>query len=219
MKHIPLSRRILWMLLAAAIQCVYLPASQATSGGIAPKLPIDVIPVYPIWVIPYYLTFLVWTFAVIWTLTKADDRQFREILAAALLTTSAGALTFVFFPTYVDLPVVRGSDVFSALLRLVQMAGGNHAALPSAHNYVTMLAAAFAIRFRPRWRWFWLITLTMIALSTLFTGQHYILDMATGLALGWIGYRFGVWWAERQDARMAASAARGDMEDGNWRAG
>ena len=197
MNELPLSKRLLWILAPVAIQSIYFPTSLATSGGIAPKLPIDVFPVYPVWVAPYYFTYLVWLFGILWTLFRSDARQFRAVMAGSLFTISIGAATFLFFPTYVELPVIRGGDIFSVMLRAVQVAGGTHAALPSAHNYGTMLVSAFAIHFQPRLRWFWLAVLMMIALSTLFTGQHYILDAVTGLALGWIGFRFGVWWARK----------------------
>lgn len=31
-----------------------------------------------------------------------------------------------------------------------------------------------------------------VVLSTLFTHQHYLLDPVGGIALSWIGYRFGI---------------------------
>jgi len=201
MDEIPLSRRLLWFLLIVVIQSVYFPVSQATSGGILPKLAIDVIPVYPIWVVPYYFTYAVWIFAIYWTLFRLDARSFRAAIAGALLTVTVGALTFLFFPTYIELPVIVGADVFSTMLRAVQLAGGTHAALPSAHNYGTMLVSSFAIHFYPRWRWFWSAVIVTIALSTLFTGQHYILDVVAGLVLGFVGYKFGVWWVERKETR------------------
>lgn len=198
MSEVPLSKRFFWVLIAFAIQSIYFPTSLATSGGIAPKLPIDVIPVYPVWVVPYYFTYAVWLFGIYWTLFKLDARSFRAVIAASLLTISIGALTFLFFPTYIDLPIIPGDDIFSVMLRAIQVAGGTHAALPSAHNYGTMLVSAFAIHFYPRRRWIWIIILVSIALSTLFTGQHYILDVVAGLTLGWIGFKFGLYWAGRK---------------------
>ena len=198
MSEVPLSKRFFWVLVAFAIQSIYFPTSLATSGGIAPKLPIDVIPVYPVWVVPYYFTYAVWLFGIYWTLFKLDVRSFRAVIAASLFTISIGALTFIFFPTYIDLPVIPGDDIFSIMLRAIQIAGGTHAALPSAHNYGTMLVSAFAIHFYPRKRWIWIIILVTIALSTLFTGQHYILDVVAGLTLGWIGFKFGLYWADKK---------------------
>jgi membrane-associated phospholipid phosphatase len=200
MKELTLKKRIGLMLVAVAIQCIYIPASLATSGGIAPKLPIDVIPVYPVWVVPYYMTYGIWLFAGFWALYKLEDRAFRQAITAALFAVSIGAFMFVFFPTYIVLPAVTGTDIFSAMLRTIQIAGGTHAALPSAHNYVTMLITAFAIHLYPRQKILWIAIVTTIALSTLFTGQHYILDVVTGLTLGWVSYRFGLWWVDRKGA-------------------
>jgi membrane-associated phospholipid phosphatase len=199
MGTMPRSKRLVWVLVAVAIQCIYVPTSQATSGGVLPKLSIDVFPVYPIWVVPYYFTFVVWLFGLYWAIFQLDDRSFRAALAGGLLVASVGAATFIIFPTYIELPTITGTDIFSQLLRMVQVAGGTHAALPSAHNYVTMLIAAFACRLYPKRAWLWITILASIALSTLFTGQHYILDVVTGLALGIIGYYFGWFLVERRE--------------------
>ena len=110
----------------------------------------------------------------------------------------------MFFPTYIELPTIIGADLFSVALRFIQIAGGDHAALPSAHNYVTMLIVAFALRLYPARAWLWLTILALIALSTIFTGQHYILDVVSGLALGLAGYKFGWMFLERREREPAS---------------
>lgn len=196
-QEFPLSKRLLWALVLGVIQSIYFPTSQAASGGIAPRLSIDVFPVIPIWVVPYYLIYLVWAFGAYWALFKLDARAFRALIVAALFTVTVGVLTYIFFPTYIDLPTIPGNDLFAVMLRAVQVAGGSHAALPSAHNYLTMLMSAFAMQLYPRQRPLWIAVVGIVALSTLFTGQHYILDVVTGLTLGWIGYKIGWIFTER----------------------
>jgi membrane-associated phospholipid phosphatase len=40
-----------------------------------------------------------------------------------------------------------------------------------------------------------MMILVIISLSTLFTGQHYILDVIGGYVVAWVGFHFGLWWA------------------------
>jgi membrane-associated phospholipid phosphatase len=41
----------------------------------------------------------------------------------------------------------------------------------------------------------WVLILLIVSLSTLFTGQHYILDVLGGYLIALAGYYFGLWWA------------------------
>jgi membrane-associated phospholipid phosphatase len=40
----------------------------------------------------------------------------------------------------------------------------------------------------------WILILVIVSFSTLFTGQHYILDVLGGYAVAFSGYQFGLWW-------------------------
>ena len=53
--NLTVGKRLLLLLLACCIQMIYIPTSNALSGWIEPKLPIDVFPIWPIWVVPYVL--------------------------------------------------------------------------------------------------------------------------------------------------------------------
>lgn len=199
MNELPLIKRIGLLLGAAAIQSLYGPTSQWMTGGFAPKIALDaLIPLWPAWVAAYAACYPLWLTAFLYAAWKMDARRFRSLLAACFFSFSLGILTFVLFPTYVDLPTLTGTDGFSALLRQLQIAGGRYDALPSGHVYITTLLALFYSLWHARLRWLWILILLVISLSTLFTGQHYILDVAAGLALGWVGYRFGLWWVARK---------------------
>jgi len=190
-----LSKRLLLVFLACCIQLVYIPTSNRIAGGIAPRLPIDIFPIWPIWVLPYVLCYILWFAGIAWIIFRGDDRQFRSFIAACLLTFGLGALTFMFFPTYVERASLVGSDLFTFLLRAIHEDWGRYAALPSGHVYITTLLALFFSRWYPRFKSLWILILVIVSLSTLFTGQHYILDVLGGYLVALAGYGFGLWWA------------------------
>jgi membrane-associated phospholipid phosphatase len=197
----PLKKRILIILGTLLIQFNYSIATRVLQGGIIPKLPIDVFPLSVVWVIPYILWYPIIVIAGVWLIRKMDERLFRAFAAGFTLTCTLGVLTFYLFPTYIIDPPLPGTDIFSKTLLFLQSIDGNYAAFPSSHVYVTGILALFFDRWYPKYGWLWLLIFIMIALSTLFTRQHYILDVVGGMLYAWIGYRFGVWWVARYPLR------------------
>ena len=174
---------------------IYVPTSNRITGGIEPKLPIDIFPVWPIWVLPYVLCYVLWFSSGTWIILKIQDRPFRSFIAACMLSFAIGTTTFVLFPTYIQAATLEGSDVFTVLLRIIHENWGRYDAFPSGHVYITTLLTLFFIRWYPRWKLLWILTLLVVSLSTLFTGQHYILDVLGGYLVALAGYHFGLWWA------------------------
>jgi membrane-associated phospholipid phosphatase len=190
-----LGKRTLLVFLVCCIQWIYVPTSNQLTGGIEPKLPIDVFPVWPIWVLPYVLCYALWLSSLMWVILKAEDRFFESVVAACMLTFSLGVATFIFFPTYVKAATVPGSDIFATLLRFIHENWGRYDALPSGHIYITTLLALFFSRWYPHQKLWWILIVVIVSLSTLFTGQHYILDVFGGYVVALAGYYFGLWWA------------------------
>jgi membrane-associated phospholipid phosphatase len=112
-----------------------------------------------------------------------------------MVTFSIGTATFVFFPTYIQAAVIPGNDIFSSLLRFIHENWGRYDAFPSGHVYITTLLTLFFSRWVPRRKALWIGILAIVSLSTLFTFQHYIIDVVGGYVAGLAGYRFGLWWA------------------------
>jgi len=206
-----LNKRILLFLLTYCIQLLYIPTSERVSGGIEPKLSIDIFPIWAIWVVPYVLCYGLWLFSILWIILNTEDRVFRSFLAACVLAFSIGSLTFILFPTYVKPATLQGNDIFTVLLRLLHTKWGRYDAFPSGHVYITTLLALFFSRWYPGQKVLWILILVTVSLSTLFTGQHYILDVLGGYAVGLVGYRFGLWWAgflpyqKQPDQRISSS--------------
>jgi membrane-associated phospholipid phosphatase len=195
-----LNKRLLLVFLVCCIQMIYIPASNRVTGGIEPKLPIDIFPIWPIWVLPYELCYIFWFSGIVWVIFKAEDRRFRSVIAACILTFSTGAVTFIFFPTYVKSATFEGSDIFTFLLHSLHEMWGRYAAFPSGHVYITTLLVLFFGRWYPRLNSLWISILIIVSLSTLFTGQHYILDVLGGYLVALAGYYFGLWWAGFREA-------------------
>lgn len=193
----PLRKRLLIVSIALLIQFNYSIATRVLQGGIIPKLPIDIFPLSVIWVIPYALWYPLVAYAGVWLTLKSDERMFRTFIAGFVCTCILGVSTFYLFPTYIIDPELPSTDIFSKTLLFLQSIDGDYAAFPSAHIYVTVILVLFFDRWFPKYRWRWLFIYVMIAFSTLFTQQHYILDVIGGTVYAWIGYRFGLWWVNR----------------------
>jgi membrane-associated phospholipid phosphatase len=112
-----------------------------------------------------------------------------------MLTFSIGVSTFIFFPTFVRPAAFEGNDIFAVFLRMIHESWGRYDAFPSGHVYITTLLTLFFSRWYPRYRLIWITLLAIVSLSTLFTGQHYILDVIGGYMVASVGYHFGLWWA------------------------
>ena len=198
----PLKKRILLLVAVIIIQAVYTPTSLFMKGGIEPKLPWDIFPLQVVWIIPYVACYPLWAFALGWLVWKTDEQRFRKAIAGLFFACSLGVSIFLLFPTYVVHPEIPGTDLLSQLLLSLQVTGGNYDAFPSAHIYITTILALFYSEWYPKQKWLWMAIVIIVSLSTLFTQQHYLIDVFGGYLTGWLGYRFGLWWGTLKFNRM-----------------
>jgi membrane-associated phospholipid phosphatase len=181
-------------LLPWLIQALYLPLNRLQSGGIAPALPIDnIFPLRPWWTVPYLLTLVMWGLAPLWAAFAMPDRLYRAFLISLSAVIVSGIICFTFFPTYVVRPSISSDNPAMAPIRFLYSADNVYNALPSGHAYITALFALYWSRWKPHLRPLWWAILLIVLLSTLFTRQHYVLDLVAGLALAGGGYALGLW--------------------------
>jgi membrane-associated phospholipid phosphatase len=206
METISLKKRIALVSIPVILQLIYLPTSHFMTGGIAPRIPLDsFIPIWSIWVVPYMLVWPIWIVAYSWAAFKMQGRLFKVAVASATFTIAVGMTIFMLYPTYVTLPVIKGTDFFTNALRYVYANDGRYDAAPSGHVYMTTLLALFYSLWYPRLKWLWMTILVIVCMSTLFTGQHYIMDVITGLILGIGGYYAGFWLVDKWDKKQTES--------------
>jgi membrane-associated phospholipid phosphatase len=184
-----LFRRIPILLIPLCIQLLYVPLNHYLRGGIMPVTPFDdLIPLWPIWGLPYLLALPMWIGAFLWAGAKMPDDLFKAFVLAASSVMSFAMLVFLVFPTYVQRPLVVGQGFGVDLIKFIYSHDGIYNALPSGHVYITTLLMLFWSRWLPRFRFLWIPVWVVILLSTLFTRQHYLLDVASGAALAAVGY-------------------------------
>ncbi len=163
---------------------LYFPINQNVTGGITPDLPIDAsIPLWPIWAIPYLLSIPWWIAALAWGALKMDYSRWRHFSLCLGLTIVISYLFFIIYPTYVVRPDITDQDFFSQLVLWIYGSDQAHNALPSGHTYTTLIISIFWSQWLPKLKPFWIGIAVLVLLSTLFTKQHYLLDLLAAAVL------------------------------------
>lgn len=195
--------RLVWLVVLFAVQALYFPINRNVEGGVVlHTVWDDLIPFWPVWAIPYLLSILWWIACFFWAAAKMDDTLYCAFVASALVVMLSSYVVFILFPTYVRRPVLHGEGWELDIVRWIYNNDRLNNAFPSGHTYTTMLIVFFWWTWRPKLRWLWGAIAAVVILSTLFTGQHNLLDPVGGLLWAWGGYRLGLWWAWRQSKRQ-----------------
>ncbi|HEY3738176.1 MAG TPA: phosphatase PAP2 family protein [Jatrophihabitans sp.] len=156
---------------------------------------------------------------------------FYRYISRVILLSFAGLATYVLFP---EAPpwmasqnhVIGEVHRISALgwtylhasfahqaLESGQNGGANPvAAMPSLHFAFSFLAAMFlAQRIASRWRNLIYLYPVVMALTLVYTGEHYVIDEIAGLAYALAAHfairRFEIWWQARQGSKRLTSVA------------
>jgi membrane-associated phospholipid phosphatase len=153
----------------------------------APELALDrMIPVQPDWAV-IYLSYLLSPFLPL-LLLRAEE-QIRRTFLAWLLVWSVGYACFLVYPTIAPrTDVVEGKGFFAWFLQGIYDADPPRNCFPSLH-VATALVAALACGRAHRgvaisaglWS-------GLVAVSTVFTKQHYVVDVIAGMFLAGVAY-------------------------------
>lgn len=152
------------------------------------KIPLDdAIPYQPRWVWIY--SGLYYPVIVYINFTVESPRQFLHIAMSYILLLAAQMAFFVFFPVATPnewraINQRRGhSEKFLAFVQSIDSTANS---FPSMHTSVAMLTA---LHLWPHLGIYALLFPLLIAISCVFTKQHYLLDLPAGALLGWMIFR------------------------------
>lgn len=152
------------------------------------RLPLDDrIPFWPAWAWIY--GFFYWP-GVLYTNWVLESSRAFVYLALSFLGLLAMQLAcFIVFPvaTPEAWRTLNGGRTWSErFLAFVQRIDARSNSFPSMHTSVATLTALYLQPHLGAWAFAFPV---LIALSCLFTKQHYIVDLPAGAALGWLAYR------------------------------
>ncbi|EDY20940.1 phosphoesterase PA-phosphatase related [Chthoniobacter flavus Ellin428] len=133
-----------------------------------------------------YLSQFSFTAVVPWLLTTRDG--IRRYVAGFVIMMVVSFLIYLFLPTIAPWPADGGSTV---PMYIILHGSGPMNAIPSLHAAFLIYMGALAWRMFGRVTPFWVILVAIvwggaILYSTIATRQHYALDLAAGMVLGWI---------------------------------
>ena len=168
---------------------VYLVIAEVTDGRTpqVPELGLDrLLPLQAFWALVYG-SHLVFFFLPV--LVMRQEEQIRRTFLAWLLVWSVGYACFLVYPTIAPRPTtVIGGGFFAWCLRGIYSADPPYNCFPSlhvAHAFVSALTCHRVHRGVGLAAGLWA---SLIALSTLFTKQHYVADVVAGLFLAGVAY-------------------------------
>jgi len=186
--------KIRWRIVAllGLIQGLYFPINQLHDGGMTLDLDFldGAMPRASYFVIIYQLGLGYLSLSTIIAGLLLPRDLFQKYVIAFLFVMLTGFSIWIIFPAYVEKQTFTPHGFFDNLLHSLHDSDdsfGTHNAFPSSHIYYVMIGLYFlAQRFKRYWFWFALVAF-LNAMSTMFTHQHYFLDVVAGFALTWIG--------------------------------
>lgn len=154
-----------------------------------PELALDrALPLVPSWAIVYgarYLFLILLPVLVV----RQDELIQRTVYAYLLIWITAYVFFFVVYPTAAPRPDKVSGEGFAVWgLRALYSSDPPYNCFPSlhvAHSFVSALACS---RVHRRLGIIAMLSATLVAFSTLFTKQHYVLDVVAGVFLAFVAY-------------------------------
>lgn len=145
----------------------------------------SVIPALPFTVLIYVSIFIVVFMP--YFIVKNKER-FKAVAKSYLAGMGIGYLTFLLLPIKVIRPVIINPDLFSKMLQILYSHDFPYNSFPSLHVALSLLSGLIIYHENKSWGKVILIWAGLIALSTLTTKQHTIMDVLGGLTVGMFSY-------------------------------
>jgi len=147
-----------------------------------------------IWIFPFVSAFVVpylsaYALPFVAAASLRDRAKFRRFAAVAVGTMAFSAICFILFPLTLARPEIPLASLSDRLLAALYAADRPTNLFPSLHVSLSFLFALAVGDARPRLRPWMIAWAALVAVSTLFTRQHYLIDVVGGVIVAWIAWR------------------------------
>ncbi len=177
------------VLALAALVPLYMAIAAGTPGRalFVPELALDrAVPLQPAWVLAYASQ---WVFSFLPVFVVRGVPLRRRVVLAYLAIVTIAYTGFLLYPTVAPRPSHVPGDGFVAwTLRAIYDTDPPYNCFPSLHVAYSWLAALVAYHVHRGLGLTALLWAVVISLSTLFTKQHYVLDVVAGVAMAYAAY-------------------------------
>jgi membrane-associated phospholipid phosphatase len=173
----------------------------------------DAFPLIPGWAWVYVVAWLALMFGLVgWYVweNRNEWAHVRAFLIAVLVMQFSGWAILYAVPTYFPRPELAPELIESSLIWRIYSTDPPTYKLPSLHMASILLAAWFFCRRPAVWRYVvGAGAVVLIGFSVMYTKQHGVIDLVTGLLLGWatcyVGW-YGSRWVDRRKSQSASPA-------------
>ncbi len=131
--------------------------------------------------IPFFSLIYISMFFVIW-IPIFELKDMRAYVYGFISVIAFTLPFFLFFPSQIVRPEFAVTGFFTWLMSVLYAADFPHNLFPSTHVSLVLFSALVYNK-----KWYYGV-FALIALSTLFTKQHFVLDVMLGLIVGTLGY-------------------------------
>lgn len=142
----------------------------------------NLVPTIPIFLVPYLLATVSFLVAPIFFYVKLGWIKTKAYLITQTIATTIAYAFYWLYPTSVVRETLTGQGFWWNILRILHATDRPSAAFPSGHVYHTTVIAYFCWVYFPASRPFVAVILPLVVVSTVLLKQHYLPDIAGGLA-------------------------------------
>lgn len=143
----------------------------------------EMIPFVPVWSSIYLLCYFFWIANAI-LIAREGRKKWYVFMSAYLIAEIFCNIVFIVFPTTMTRPEVTGNGIFDLAMKMIYFLDLPYNLLPSIHCMLSWLLTRGIIGSDKVPKWYQMASIVisiLIFLSTLFTKQHVIVDIFTGV--------------------------------------